>query len=412
MTKNIRALCALAGLLVVTGAMARGPDTARYRVNELRAPESLSEGCLEDYVSRATNGQVNDLGVVNGNFFCITHIDPATATVQSRTATFVASTWFGSFELPRPADPGFSFGDAINNRGEIFGFSSRENGFTGTRWTLFGGQEELFFDPACEFIQFAGASGGNGRYIVGWGLRGDPRLPPPLDTLCIFQRWLIRSPDGVVTLGPQDGSASDINLLNVAVGTSERSAIRYHVPTGQLRVLHAATATHSAEAFDINDLGEVAGRISENLSPPGSTPQCDPGVAVRWDRDGRERVLQHLPGAVSSHAFAVGHDGETVGDSGAGAYCPFTDNSGERAVLWLGNRAFDLNTLIPRSADLTLTHAISVNRRGQITAAGFDNDAPLSQCPSVEFDPETGTSTVTVVPCHNTRLYLLTPAGR
>jgi hypothetical protein len=80
--------------------------------------------------------------------------------------------------------------------------------------------------------------------------------------------------------------------------------------------------------------------------------------------------------------------------------------------MWLGGRDFDMNTLIPRLAGITLTYAISVNRRGQITAGGFDNDEPLTQCPSSAFDPVTGTITYTVIPCHNTRMYVLTPVGR
>lgn len=410
--KNLLGSFAALGLLVAIAAQAHGPAVSRYRVNEVPVPDSARAGCLDGYVARAANGRINDFSVVSANFQCYTQADPATSTFQFRATTFVAASWFGAFELPRPADPGTSFGDSINNRGEIFGFETEGTLFTGARWTLFGGHERLFFDPACESIQVSSASDGNGRYIVGWGLRGDSRLPPPLDALCLRLRWLIRSPDGVETLGPLDGSPSDINALNLAVGTSERAAIRYHLPTGQVRVLHAPDATHSTEAYDINDLGEVAGRISLNISPPGATPHCDPGVALRWERDGREQALPHLPGAVSSNAFGVGYDGETVGDSGAGTYCDFDDNREERAVLWLGDRVFDLNALIPRSAGITLTHALSVNRRGQISAGGFDNDEPLTQCPSSEFDPVTGTLTYTVVPCHNTRVYVLTPVGR
>lgn len=407
----LRSFTAL-GLLFALGSQAHGPAVARYHVNEVPVPHSVRAGCRDDYVVRATNGHINDFSIVNGNFDCYTVADPATGTFQLRTATFVAANWFGALELSRPPDPGTSFGDSINNRGEVFGFEIADGVFAGARWTLGGGHERLFFDPACEFIQVSSASDGNGRYIVGWGLRGDSRLPPPLDALCLRLRWLIRAPDGVETPGPLDGSPTDINALNVAVGSSDRSAIRYHVPTGQVRVLHAADATHSAEAYDINDLGEVAGRITQTISPPGSTLQCDPGVAVRWDRDGREHALPHLPGAVSSHAFGIGYEGETVGDSGAGNYCPYTDYREERAALWSGGRAFDLNLLIPRSAGITLTQALSVNRRGQITAGGFENDEPLTQCPSSEFDAVTGTVTYTVIPCHHTRMYVLTPVGR
>jgi hypothetical protein len=408
--KNLLCSFMASGLLFVVAAHAHPPAVSRYRVNELPAPDSLRAGCLDNFLARASISQINDFGVVNGNFTCYTAVDPVAGTFQTRNATFVAATWFGAIELPRPEDPGFSFGDGINNRGEIFGFETAENGFVGTRWTLAGGHETMFLDPSCESFQLSGAADGNGRYVVGWGLRGDSRLPPPLDALCLRERWLIRSANGEEIAGPLDGAPTAINAWNVAVGIADRSAISYHVPTAQVRVLHASDATHSAEANDINDLGEVTGRISLNINPPGSA-QCDPGVAVRWER-GREHVLPHLPGAVSSHGFGVGYDGETVGDSGAGTYCPYTDNSGERAVLWLSGRAFDLNTLIPRSAHITLTHALSVNRRGQIAAGGFDDDEPLTQCPTIELDPLTGAPIYTVISCHTSRMYVLTPAGK
>jgi hypothetical protein len=406
MNTQLRPLAALVGLLFVIAAQAHGPAVSRYRVNELPFPDSLRAGCVPDYHIGASIQDINDFGVVNGNFNCITQADPATSTFQQRSAAFVAATWFGAVELPRPADPGFSFGSAMNNRGEIFGFEIEGNIMSATRWTLFGGHERLFFDPACDFIQSASASDGNGRYIVGGGLRPDSRLPPPVDTFCLRQVWLIRSTDGVESIGPLDGSPAAINAFNVAVGSSDRSAISYHVPTAQVRVLHAADATHSAEATDINDLGQVVGRVFENVIPPVPNTCNAIGVAVRWERDGSESALPHLPGAVSSHAFGAGYDGETVGDSGPGTGCADSN----RATLWKQGRAFDLNTLIPRSARITLTHALSINRGGQISAGGYDNDEPLTQCPRVEFVD--GAPVFKVVPCHNQRMYVLTPLGR
>ena len=406
----LRSLAAL-GLLFAIEAQAHGPSVSRYRVDEVHAPDSLNAGCLDGFAAGASIRRINDFGVVNGNFTCYTQVDPITSTFQARNAPFVAAAWFGALELPRPPAPGSAFGASINNRGEIFGFESVENGIAGTRWTLAGGHEHFFFDPACDFIQVSTAADGNGRYVVGSGLRADSRLPPPLDTFCLRQTWLIRDSNGVETTGPLDGAPAAINSFSVAVGTSDRSAIRYHVPTAQVRMLHAADATHSAEASDINDFGEVVGRISVNTSSPGFVNQCNPGVAVRWERDGREILLPHPPGAVASRAFGLGHEGETVGDSGAGTYCQVTDGSGERAALWLSGRAFDLNTLIPRSAGITLTYAISVNRRGQISAGGFDNSEPLTQCPRVVTDPAGGPPTFRVVPCHNNHMFVLTPVG-
>jgi hypothetical protein len=53
-----------------------------------------------------------------------------------------------------------------------------------------------------------------------------------------------------------------------------------------------------------------------------------------------------------------------------------------------------------------------VNLRGQITAGGYVNAEPLTLCPNVEFDPVTGTNTVTTVACHNQHMFVLTPLGR
>lgn len=409
-----RTLAALAALLAGFAASAHDSAANRYKVAEVEAPASVKTGCLDAYGKIASIARINDLGVITGSFTCYPSVDTTAATYAIKSVSFVGAPWFGSIELPL-SGPGQSYAFTINNRGELFGYEIPNDigGFYATKWSLAGGRERIFFDQACEDprIQFQAAVDGNARYIVGWGLRGDPSLPPPIDTWCLRQRWLIRDSNGVETLGPMDGSPESLNALNVAVGVSARAAIRYHVPTGQTRVLHAPDDTHSAEATDINDLGEVAGRITQDLAP-GTFSQCSPSVAARWDRNDRETVLPHLPGAISSHAWGVGYDGETVGDSGAGQYCDIIDNSGERAVLWLGGRAFDLNAQIPRSERITLTYAYSVNRRGQITAGGYRNDEPLAMCPHYVYDPVTAASTLELAPCHNTHMYVLTPVGR
>ena len=411
---GFRPLAAFAALFALS-AQAHDSGVSRYKVAELQRPASLVADCLSGYFSGASITRINDFGVVNASSNCWTSVDPANPpATRMESATFVAAPWFGAVELPRSND-GFSYSHTINNQGELFGYEAATpdgGGLFATKWSLAGGRERIFVDPTCtDDLQFQAAIDGNGRYIVGWALRGDPNLPPPVDELCIRMRWVIRDAAGVETSGPMDGSPAALNAQDVAVGIVNRAAVRYHVPTGQTVVLHAVDSAHSAEATDINDQGEIAGRITVN-SRPDFFNQCDPGVAVRWDRNGREYLLPHLPGAVSSHAFGVGYDGEVVGDSGAGQYCPFYDNSQERAVLWKGGRVHDLNTLIPRSAGITLTYAYSVNRRGQITAGGYVNDEPLTSCPEFQYDPATGTPTFQPVPCRNLHMFVLTPVGR
>jgi hypothetical protein len=402
-----------AGLLCIAAAVAQGSPVSRYRVTELPVPAAAQEGCVPGYAAHASIARINDFGVVNATFHCYSVVDPVAPTLLTSSTNFFVAPWFGAVVLPQDHE-GAAFTYTINNRGELFGYEpgpAETGGLFAARWTVSGGHERIFFDPACNSIQFQGAVDGNGRYIVGWGLRGDPSLPPPVDELCIKQRWLIRAADGTETSGPLGGTPLALNAHDVAVGEADRSAVSYHVPTGQLRVLHAATSAHSALATGINDLGEISGRILQNAQADISN-SCDRSVAVRWDRTGRESVLPHLPGAVSSRAYDVGHDGVTVGDSGAGDYCPFRDNSGERATLWKGGRAHDLNRLIPPSSGITLTYAYGVNRRGQITAGGYVTGDPLTSCPSLEFDPQNGSAVLITAPCRHQRMFLLTPIGR
>jgi uncharacterized membrane protein len=398
---------ALAGILFVVAAGAHETPVARYRVQELPRPASFNAGCLPGYAISGTIGKINDFGVANAAIRCVTAVDLTAGTFTSKGGIFVVAPWFGAVMLPQ-GSLGADFAYGINNRGELFGGSAEPDGVHATKWTLGGGRETVFANPACDGVfPFANAVEGNGSYVVGWALRPAPEISDPL---CFSLRWVIRTPAGTEVLGPLNGIPADINASNVAVGSSNRSAIRYNVVTGQVRVLHAATPNHNVEIGDINDLGEVAGRITVDNNP--AQIFCEPGVAVRWERDGRERVLPHLPGAVSSRALAVGYDGEVFGDSGAGEYCPETDHGRERAVLWKNGRVYDLNTLIPRSAGITLTYASSTNRMGQVTAAGTVNSEPMAVCAVQEYDPETAAPSVRLAPCRNIHIFVLTPTKR
>jgi hypothetical protein len=391
-------------------AWAHGPAAdPRYRVDEVRVPASNREDCLPEYSRNANAAAMNDFGVSVASFVCYTVVDPAAVFIEQKSGLFAGSPWFGSLELPQESGTYGAWATSINNRGNVFGSEPLPDfGFAGAIWSVGGGRQRVFDDESCGFIRQSAAAAGNARFTVGWAYRADASLPPPYDTLCITIRWLIRNAAGVESPGPLNGNPQAINAFDVAVGNVNRAAVSYHVPTGKLRVLHAADDAFSADASSINDLGEAAGVVRQNSSP-GVTSYCDRHAAVRWARDGRETSLPHLPGAVSSRAFSVGYNGETVGDSGAGAYCSYLDGRRdlERAVLWRGARAMDLNTLIPRSAGITLTSAASVNRLGQILATGWVNDEPLTKCAEYAYD--TGSPVLKDVPCRRLRVFQLTP---
>jgi hypothetical protein len=414
--KTILAVAGLAAFSLCSASFAAAP-TARYRVTQVPDVPSASTACLPGYARRSLAVGINDFGIVAGNFRCYSAADPANGLFTNLYRPYIAAPHFGAYELQLPPDNVSSTIQNINNRAQTFGeYSSTDGSFLGLRWNLGSGPERVFSTQQnCEFLtNFNYAGAGNARgYVVGWIFQQDPSLPPPLDTFCLTIGWAIRTPDGTQVLGPLNGVPSDINALDVAIGNVGNAGIKLHVPTGRQTVLDAGTDRRPIIPSDINDLGEVVGYA--NAPPPEvATVSCGPSVGLRWERDGRERILNNLPGAKSSRAWSTGYDGETVGESGPGDYCdPSVDVENERAVLWKGVQAFNLNALIPASERITLVYAGEVNRLGQIVAGGYRNDeAPLS-CPDYRIDPDTGAYQLDpTLTCRNLYSFVLTPIGR
>jgi hypothetical protein len=404
-----------AATLACTSAFAHGPDRAtRYRLEEVRPPAAMREPCVADYRIFMQGAGINDFGVVAGNFNCYSQIDPATGTSTFSGGPIVWASWFGPLALndSDPATTG-SFAASINNRGEVFG-SDVGATFVGVKWSLAGGLETVFpNDAQCEVIKLDIAIAGNGRYAVGTGFRPGPELPFP--GLCLTPAWLTRTPSGTVVQEFLNAEPRDINVFNTAVGVRDRNtAIRYQVVTKELRVLRSGDETHLAVTTDINDLGEISGFVA-TVDPQPEPNGCSTlsARALRWDRHDRESLLPLLPGAMSSRAWNVGTDGETVGESGPGQYCEPQNSTNERAVLWRDGKAFDLNDAIPSHLGVTLASANAINRRGQILAFGFRNDEPLVICPRFVFDPETGQQTFDITQrCRSQHIFVLTPIGR
>jgi len=201
--------------------------------------------------------------------------------------------------------------------------------------------------------------------------------------------------------------------LNVAVGRTGLTAIKYHIPTGQQTVLDPGSATHTAEPVAINDRGEVAGYLDFN---PDGNPGvgCGPSTPLAWDRNNVEHTLELLPGADSGRAYSIGINGEIVGDSGSGRYCSDNTLFRQRAALWQDGRAYDLNTLIPAWHNITLVGAARVNRWGQIAVTGYRNDDPLLTCPDFTTGADGGFGPVDfTLTCRDLHTWVLTPvAGR
>jgi hypothetical protein len=413
---SLRLLTALAASSICAASFAATPPT-RYRVAQVPDLPSASAACLPGYARRSLAVGINDLGIVAGNFRCYSAADPANNLFTNLYRPYLAAPHFGSYELQLPPDHVSSTIQNINNRMQTFGaYSSSNGGFLGLRWNLGSGPERVFSTQQnCEFLtnlNFAAAGNARG-YVVGWIYQQDATLPPPLDTFCLTLGWAILTPNGTQVLGPLNGVPSDINALDVAVGNAGSAGIKLHVPTGRQTVLNAGTDRRPIIPSDINDVGEVVGYA--NAPPPQiENVNCGPSVGLRWERDGLERTLNNLPGAISSRAWSTGYDGESVGESGPGAYCnPNVDVENERAVLWKGVQAFNLNALIPASERITLLYAGEVNRLGQIVAGGYRNDEAALPCPDYRIDPTTGAYLLDpALTCRNLYSFVLTPIRR
>jgi hypothetical protein len=399
---------AIAAVLVSIHAQAGSDRNPRYRVEEVTPPPAALTECLDEYSNFMSGNEINDFGVVLGNHSCNTRVDATIPTAETKDTLFAWAPWFGALELPNSGNPGDRvFGTSLNNRGEIFGGEFRSDELVGVKWSLSGGLETVFQAPQCESgLGSSSAIAGNARHVVGWGFRTAPEMPPPFDTMCFTQRWVIATRGGAEMLGPRNGVPTDMNAFSVAVGTQDAGAIRYNVATGETRLLRAGDANRPVFPTDLNDLGEAAGFVTD---ASGGTLGCGRAFALRWDRNDRETRLPELPGAVASIASGVGYDGETIGSSGPGAYCEPDNGMRERAVLWRGGRVLDLNHFIVGAARVTLAGAISTNRRGQILASGFREDDALRTCPQFAFDPATGEFSFVLYPCRYQRLYVLTP---
>lgn len=111
----------------------------------------------------------------------------------------------------------------------------------------------------------------------------------------------------------------------------------------------------------INDAGDIAGKADL----PGTLPQNHD--AVLW-QDGTIIDLGTLPGDSCANAYYVNTRGQVVGTSESRDLCLVP--TGEHAFLWEDDGPMvDLNSLMPPDSSLQLTFAVAINDRGEI--AGF-----------------------------------------
>jgi probable HAF family extracellular repeat protein len=232
-----------------------------------------------------------------------------------------------------------SFATAVNNRGEVTGWS--ENGVV---------------DPECDpestqVLQF--------RPVI-WGPARDQIREMPL---------LGDDTSGTVNAINDRGQAVGISgICDQAVGRhSAKHAVLWE--NGTVRDLGNAGAPWWNTPTAINQRGDVAGFLGQ----PGD-PDESPLQAFLWTKEGGMQPLGVLPGQTPEHVHSEAY-GINERRQVAGLSCDAEFNC--RAFLWEDGVMKDLTMLAP-GYDGVLLHARDINDRGMISGIAFDPNSEAS----------------------------------
>ncbi len=209
---------------------------------------------------------------------------------------------------------------AINNRGEVVGFSETANA-----------------DPTCP--------------------------PEPIEVPVLWDKGQAHALPLVGT--DPDGFAFGINDRGEAVGYSGNCFFASHAvawKNGTVVVLQDLGGTKSNIAFVINNRGQIAGKVR---SADGSTY-----VASLWQPNGTLTVLGKLPEDAAAFATGINDRGQVVGNGVDSA------NNWAHGFLWQDSVMTDLNALIPSDSNLLIISASNINDRGQISGMGTVQSGP------------------------------------
>jgi probable HAF family extracellular repeat protein len=312
---------------------------------------------------------VNDIGQVAG--VSENGIDPLTGGVATEAILWGKD---GSLTDLGTLGGNVSSANAVNNLGQVAGealntipdpYTSNINNFFilgatqvhAFRWTKSHGMQDLGTlggtDSAAFYINERGQ-------IAGWSFTnttvnpttGTPTVAPFL--------WENGKMLDLGTLGGTFGAANALNNRGQVAGFSDLSEDSTEHPflwseREGMKDLGTLGGTFGHANY-INDAGEVVGT---------ATPTGDPfGRAFLWC-NGVMTDLGTLGTDPDSEAYAVNLKGQVVGITGVFGVVDHL------AFLWEdGGPMVDLNTLIPPTPSLQLTHALYINDRGEIAAEG------------------------------------------
>jgi probable HAF family extracellular repeat protein len=237
---------------------------------------------------------------------------------------------------------------AINNRGEVVGFSETANS-----------------DPTC----------------------------PPAPTISpVLWKKGKAQPLPLVGTDP-DGFANGINDQGQAVGYSGNCIAATHAvmwKNNTAFVLQDLGGTRSNVAYVINNRGQIAGKVR--------SADDTHYVAALWQPDGTLTIHEPLPGDLDAFATGINNLGQVVGND-------FDSNfNWSHGFIWQNGVMTDLNTLISADSNLSVISASNINERGQISGMATVVNGPdagnIHAYLATPVDGSIGTSMADVVRTH------------
>ncbi len=365
------------------GTVAGGADTG--------LPDPYAPNCFADcnilHAFKWRNGVLTDLGTLPGGYSSTAYwvnerglimggsenglIDPVTGLPEQ-----IAILWEKDGEIVDLGTLGgsFSFGNAMNNRGQVVGIALNT---IPDQYSFLGlGTETHAFLWKNGHIEDLGTLGGPDSWaaavnesgqVAGWAYTNS--TPNPVTNIPTQDPFLWQ--DGrMIDLGTLGGTVGvvgsfggaggrAINNRGQVVGTSNLAGDLTHHPflwnQGWLTDL-GTLGGDNGEAYYINDAGVVVGRADVSGSQSHH--------AFRWEH-GVMTDLGLLPGQPCSTALAVNSKGQIIIDTG------ICGVGGGPPALWDNGTLYDLTTLILPGSGVTVVGENFINDSGEIAATGI-----------------------------------------
>jgi len=143
--------------------------------------------------------------------------------------------------------------------------------------------------------------------------------------------------------------------------------------SGSLTALPTLEGGNNAQAYGINNRGQVAGFSENGVMDPTCAPSTPHQVfrfePTVWDPNGEIRELSPLEGDTVGFAWGINQKGQAVGSSGlcSNTSLPPQNPAGAHAVMWDSDgSAIDLGNLGGPSNAGVYNVATSINNRGEV----------------------------------------------